>query len=437
MRVGIVGAGITGLALADSLDAREIDVEVFEATGTPGGVIRSKHVDGRVLELGAQRTRLTPTISSLIDDLGIRAELIEADDLPLYVLRGGTLRRVPTTVAEAIQTDLLSLRGKLRSLYEPVTDPPRTDESVHDYFTRAFGSEVADYLAGPLYGGIYGSDARDMPVQYSLSRALDRHNISGSLLLTGIRSLLRGGSDVPIVSFADGLQTLPRALYERHADRISLESPVSDLRIIDDGVELSIGSRSARFDAVAVTTPAETASELLAGSDPETADALAELTYNPLAVVHLHAYADLTGAGYQVPRDEPYETLGVTWNASLLGRDGVYTCYLGGSKHPGLVEHGVDELGEIAATEFESVTGEAAEPIHVHRVLPGMPAYDRSWDNVDRISPPAGVHLCANYTDRAGIPGRIDAADRLADQLATSTPATTEGVVTGEPSTGP
>jgi oxygen-dependent protoporphyrinogen oxidase len=275
-----------------------------------------------------------------------------------------------------------------------------------------------------------------MPVQYSLARALDRHNISGSLLLTGIRSLLRGGSDVPIVSFTDGLQTLPRALYERNADRISLESPVSDLRIIDDEVELSTGSRSARFDAVALTTPAETASELLAECDPETADALAGLTYNPLAVVHLLADADLTGAGYQVPRDEPYETLGVTWNASLLGRNGVYTCYLGGSKHPGLVEHGVDELGEIAATEFEAVTGVAADPIHVHRVLPGMPAYDHSWDNFDRISPPADVHLCANYTDRAGIPGRIDAAERLADQLAASTPASSESMVTGGPTPG-
>ena len=66
MTVGIVGAGITGLALTQDLRERGVDTVAFEATAEPGGVIRSTTVDGRVVEHGPQPgayTHLTvPTI---------------------------------------------------------------------------------------------------------------------------------------------------------------------------------------------------------------------------------------------------------------------------------------------------------------------------------------------------------------------------------------
>jgi len=47
-----------------------------------------------------------------------------------------------------------------------------------------------------------------------------------------------------------------------------------------------------------------------------------------------------------------------------------------------------------------------------------MPAFDRTWAALDDVDLPAGVHLCTNYTARAGIPGRVAAAERLARALA-------------------
>ena len=419
MHVGIVGAGITGLALGHHLDREGIDFEIFERRSEPGGVIRSKRLDGRLLELGPQRTRLSPPVEALVDELGLSRELIEANDVPLFVYRDGRLRRVPVSFTDAVRTDLLTPSGKLRALFEPLTAPPQPGESVHGYFARAFGQQFADYLADPLYGGLYGSDTRDMPVEYSLMHALDRFGISGSLLLAGLRSRLDRRPTLPIVSFEGGLQTLPDRLAAEYGDRVTLDVEITEIgdrgdRFALRAAEVEVGL----FDEVVVTVPAGTAGELLSALDPESAEALGALTYNPLAVVHLEAEGTLTGAGYQIPATESFATRGVTWNASLLGRDGLYTAYLGGAHHPGLVERSEEELETLAAREFEAVTGVEALPLDTHRAVPGMPAYDESWGALEAAETPFGIHLCANYTDRAGIPGRLTAAKQLADGLA-------------------
>lgn len=426
MRVGIVGGGITGLAVHHYLRESDVESVVFEADDEPGGVVRSDRVEGRVLDFGPQRTRLTPSISELIESLGLDAEKREAADVPLYVYHHGKLRIVPQTPREAVTTDLLSWRGKFRVLLEPLTGPARDGESVEQFLTRKFGSEVARYYFGPLYGGLYGSHPDEMPMEYSLSHALEKAGIEGSVLISVARKLLDGREAPPIVSFDDGLQRLPEALAAAHEESVRLETPVRSVRREGEGFAVETPDGETAVDELVVTTPADVAADLLGGLDDhpaDSADALRELNYNPQVLVHLHSEADLTGAGYQVQYDEDFRTLGVTWNASLLDRDGVYTCYLGGSRNPGLVEWSDERLESVAVEEFEAITGESARALSVHRLERGMPAYDRSWTALDRISTPEGVHLCTNYTARAGIPGRIREAKGTAEKLASKAPS--------------
>jgi oxygen-dependent protoporphyrinogen oxidase len=77
-----------------------------------------------------------------------------------------------------------------------------------------------------------------------------------------------------------------------------------------------------------------------------------------------------------------------------------------------------EELADVAAEGFERITGAEATPLNVHRWVPGMPAYDTTWDALDEVDLPDGVHLCANYTDRAGVTGRVVHARRVADRIA-------------------
>jgi oxygen-dependent protoporphyrinogen oxidase len=426
MSVGVVGGGITGLAIHHYLREAGVESVVFEASDEPGGVIRSRRVEGRVLDFGPQRTRLTPAIAELVSSLDLDAELREAADVSLYVYHHGKLRTVPQTPREAVTTHLLSWRGKLRALAEPFTAPEKGGETVEAFLTRKFGPEVARYYFGPLYGGIYGSHPAEMPMEYSLSRALDSAGIEGSVLTSVLRKLLCGREAPPIASFDAGLQRLPEALEQAHAGSVRLGTPVRDVCRDEDGFVLEAATGEECVDELVVTTPADVTADLLGGLAPDaTVEALRELNYNPQAVVHLHSKEELTGAGYQIQCDEDFRTLGVTWNASLLDRDGVYTCYLGGSRNPGLVEWSDGRLESIAVAEFEEITGASARPLSVHRLERGMPAYDRSWSALDRISAPEGIRLCTNYTARAGIPGRIREAKQAAEEIAASRSAAT------------
>jgi protoporphyrinogen/coproporphyrinogen III oxidase len=208
---------------------------VLEAADVPGGVIRSTRVGGHLLEAGPQRTRLTEGFRELVQDLGLEGELIRAPErLPLYVYRGGRLRQVPLRVQEFLRTDLLSWRGKLRLLAEPLSRGPRSGESVADFLTRKLGREAYEHLVGPLYGGLYGSDPAEMQVELSLAHVLREMRIERSLLFPVLRH--GGRISAPVAcSFRAGMQALPNALYEHNRENVRLGTPVRGIVAANGG----------------------------------------------------------------------------------------------------------------------------------------------------------------------------------------------------------
>ncbi|WP_247728797.1 protoporphyrinogen oxidase [Halovivax limisalsi] len=433
MTVGVVGTGMSGLALVRALEQRGEEVVAFEARDEPGGVVQSRAVDGRVLELGPQRLRLTPGIRSMIDAFDLHDRLrYGADDQPIYVYHDGELKVAPLSVREAITTDLITPLGKLRMLLEPLFGPPRPGETVDEFLVRKFGRQAARRYAGPLYSGLYGTDPRNMLMEYSLGRVLEKRGVERSILLKVLESIRSDRETPPIVSFDDGIGELVAALYEAHAESIRLATPVESIRPIagnddpgDDGegdkdtrYALETADGTERVDDVVVTTPAPTAAELLEPVDGDLAATLDRFAYNPIGMVFLDSGFGGRGLGTLVPPDaDDVSISGLTWNASILERDRLYTAYIDPLSYPPLLEATEGELGQIAAREFERITGAAADVIHVHRWEPGMPAYDRTWTAMDDLELPSGIHLCASYVGRPGIPGRIRNAERLADDL--------------------
>jgi protoporphyrinogen/coproporphyrinogen III oxidase len=412
----IVGGGISGLALAHQLAARGTPFLLLEGSGRVGGVMRSGRVEGHLLEWGPQRGRMTKEFTALVDELGIRDQLIMAPkDLPLFVYRKGKLRRVPFSIPAFLASDILSWPGKLRILLEPFTAGAGDDEAVADFFTRKIGREAYENLAGPLYGGLYASDPKQMVVGLSLRHVLREFNVGRSMMVPLLR---RGGTIAPpdACSFQEGMETLPRAIHERHRDSIRLHTPVRG--ITRNGAGWVVATDGERIDAsdVVVTTAAPTAAALLRDAVPDAAGRMAQLNYNPLTVVHLHAQTELRGLGYQVSLAEPLITRGVTWNDSLFGRAGVYTVYLGGAKNPWVAKEPPARAGSIAVDEFRLATGYDGRVLAVENEL--MPAWDRSWSALKGMELPRGLHVHANWESRPGIPGRLIMARRLAERLA-------------------
>lgn len=413
--IAIVGGGLTGLALSHHLSDRGTEHVVLEAEDRPGGVIRSGRVEGHLLEWGPQRARLTERLRRLIAELGLQDDVVTSPpDLPLFVFRDGKLRRVPFSPAQLLTTDIVSFRAKLRLLLEPLTAGPSPDERVAGFFTRKLGRELYENVAGPLYGGLYGSDPADMAVGLSLGHVLREFGVGRSLLLPLLR---RGGrvTPPPACSFREGMRMLPEALYARNRAHVRLGAAVRALAPAGDGWSLELDDDVIRADTVILTCPAPVAAGLLTDAAPEASRRIRSLRYNPLAVVHLHADTDLRGLGYQVSLAEGLATRGVTFNDSLFGRKGVYTVYLGGATRPEVVAEPDEALGGLALAEFRHCTGYDARVLAVERET--MPAWDISWAAMQGIALPSGIRIAANWESRPGMPGRLAQAERLVGEL--------------------
>lgn len=422
-RVAIVGAGFTGLSTLHALSERGVDTVVYEASDEVGGVVRSREVEGKLLEVGPQRLRLTDALRAMVTDLDLADEVITADDdLPLFVYADGKLREVPRSLSAFQRTDLLSTRAKLRLLAEPLTAPIDPEESAQDAFVRKFGREAYTNLIAPIFGGTYGSDPAEMPAKHALQPLMGLETKKGSLLRAGLDRLVFSDDETPPpASFESGLQRLPEALAQEHADSIHRETPVTGVERAGTGddpewiVHTEDGSQ--RVDRVVLTTPADATADIVEGVDAESAAALREFTYNPLVLVHLESPARADGFGYQVRRTEPMRTLGVTWNTSLFDRDGVYTVFLGGMHDPEAVEREAETLGETAVSEFERVMGAEADVLNVEKIPRAFPAWDESWAASERVDLPEGLTLATNYVGRMGLPSRVREGRRLAGEL--------------------
>ncbi|MEX2532144.1 MAG: protoporphyrinogen oxidase [Gemmatimonadota bacterium] len=424
--VGVVGAGLSGLLLSRELSRRGTSHIVLESSDRAGGVIRTSRSGSGVLEHGPQRTRLTPAIRALVEELGLTGELVAVPPHhPLFVVRGGKLHRVPFSLKALLATGLLSWGGKARLLLEPLTSVPRKGETVGEYFSRKLGREGCDYLAGPLFGGLYGSDPYEMYVRHALEPTLRRVGVTRSLLLRAL-SQSRGSESLPAVSFREGMGMLVDRLYHAVQDHVRLSTPVRSARREGDLWALELGSADGGSGGpvdhpitvrkLVLTVPSLVAAGILRATLPEVAGRLDALAYNSLAIVHLHADCEgLHGLGYQVAYGESLRTRGVTWNASALQRSGIYTAFMGGARDPEVEEMSDADVGALAAREFEAVTGCPARVVGVSRTR--MPAWDRSWEALDGLSLPSSLHLCANYESRPGIPGRFAQVSALAGKL--------------------
>lgn len=423
--VGIIGGGISGLFLLHILRKAGLDAVLYESSDSPGGVMQSRVVEGPngpvVADLGPQRTRLTSGIAEIVEDTGLTPSLLRAEErVPFTIYWRGRIHPAPLGMGAALTTPLVSWPGKLRALADLVTPAPRPDESVADALTRKLGPEIYSRIAGPILGGLYASNPERMESRHTLLPMLRRSGAKRSLLLGLVRASRL--DRIPVVSFAEGMGALPRAIAARHAAHLRLGQPARSV-VAEAGGGLRIVSDRGdeRVDAVVLTLPAPGAARLLTESAPDAAAVLGGLRYNPLAVVPLVVPAGTPspemGSGYKMTLEEPEPraTRGVTAQGALFGRRGLFTAFLGGMGSEDLMDRSDEEIMAVARADFAAITGVDAVPLLAHRTA--MPAWDLSWPSATGLDLPRGVYICAAYADRPGIPGRLEDARKMVARL--------------------
>ena len=449
-RVVVVGGGITGLALAFSLQAdaqrrgASVALRVFDAAPRPGGHVQTTRADGFLIEAGPNGfLNREPHTLALVEALGLGPRLVEArpDAKRRFIVREGRLCQVPHGPLSLFTTTALSWPGRLRVLAEPfIGRPPAgVDETVHAFATRRIGREAADMLVDTAVSGISAGDSRRLSVRAQFPQMAEMEREHGSL----VRAMFarRGQRTGPskLLSFDQGLGLLATTLAARLGAVVQGHASVRAIDRIGAiwRVTLETGEM-VEAEHVVLAVSARAAAPMVRRLDPGLAATLDAVEYSGLGVVALgYRTADvpraLDGYGYLVTKPEGLATLGVVWESSLFpGRaaDGtaLLRVFLGGARRPEVVDMAPQDLVDLARAELATVMGIAAEPRHVsvfrwpHAIAQYTVGHDERRAAIrHQVQRHPGLHVCGTSYDGVSFnhavkSGRIMAHD-LADMV--------------------
>jgi protoporphyrinogen/coproporphyrinogen III oxidase len=275
----------------------------------------------------------------------------------------------------------------------------------------------------PFVAGIFAGSAGKLSAAAAFPTLLEWESEHGSLLRGAIaaRRSRPTGPPLPrgLLSFRDGLETLPRALDLALGAALRTGVAVRAIAPHDAaGWTVSTDAGDLEAHRLVVAVPASRAAELVAGFAPEAARALSEIPHPPLAVLHLSWPESalgrrLDGFGHLVCPDPRRRILGAVWSSALFpGRapagQALFTVFFGGTRDPEGATLPDDELTTLAARDFESegLTRGSPRMILATRWPRAIPQYERG--HAGRIAALAaaerrwpGLHLLGNY--RGGI----------------------------------
>lgn len=464
-RVAVLGGGITGLAAAHRLKEVEpsLDVTLFESSNRLGGVLQTVCKDGYLVESAADNFITTvPWAIDLCRRIGFDDQLVPTNSgyRHAFVVRRGKLHHLPdgfvvmapSKAWPILTTPILSSLGKLRMACEYLVPRRKQtdDESLAAFIRRRFGRETYERLVQPLVGGIYTGDPEKLSLRSTMPRFAEMEQQYGSLIRAMYKQPKRNeqGSGARYSMFVaprDGMSSLVAAIAAKlPAESIHCGTPITDMQRSERGWTLSLlnsPDRTADFDAVIVTTPAEITARLFTKFDEKLAAELDGIHHARCSIVSLGYPREqishpLDGFGVVVPAIERRRILSASFSsikypgrapdASVLIR-----VFIGGDCQPELAIRSDEELLQIARDELGQLLGVRGEPALqcVSRRAAKMPQYFVGHaEKVSRmrnlLARHPGLHLAGNALDGVGIPNCIHSGEQAAEQLLSTGAAT-------------
>lgn len=389
MKTGIIGAGISGLATAQAILARQPQAEivVFEAASRPGGkVITEKTEDGYLCEWGVNGfLDKVPRTLELCREVGISALQADVSAKKRYVFSEGMLHKLPEKPPEFFSSKLLSVGGRLRVIGEIFSGKAKApDETLAEFGTRHLGHEAFEKLIDPMASGVFAGDATRMSLKSCFPRIHEVESEYGSLI-RGLISLQRaarkeGKKDTPgpgpggvLTSFEEGMSVLTDTLAAMLGPRLRLNSAVTAVSRHGDyyTVHLADGV-SEEFDALVLASPAYAQSSMLGELAPAISTQLDGIQYPSLAVVCMGYRRDrmgpgLDGFGFLVPSRERRGILGTVVDSNVFsGRapEGsvLLRTMVGGARSPHLAELPDEKLLDLVRADLADIMGVESDP---------------------------------------------------------------------------
>jgi oxygen-dependent protoporphyrinogen oxidase len=448
MRLVIVGGGISGLSLAYFLLEKKpsFDITILESEKTPGGKIWTDKADGFLCEGG---------VNGFLDNRPRTLELVSKLTLtPLrssdrarkrYIFSDGKLHLLPESPVSFLSSDLLSIYGRLRVLWEIfVPKGSGDDETLAAFAKRRLGKEAYEKLIDPMASGIYAGDPEKMGLKSCFPRIYELEQKYGSLIRAMIRlqkeakktgKKVGAGPGGVLTSFSGGMGQIIDTLSANLGERLRTNARIASVDRKGDRyiVHLSDGSQI-ETGAVVFATPAYETSAMLKGMDKVLSSTLDEIYYPAVSVVCLGYRRDkmkhtLDGFGFLIPYREGRKILGTLWDSSVFPNrapDGyvLLRSMLGGVRNSDLALRGEDVLTNVVMDELKDIMEIRAEPdfarvyTHVKGIPQYSPGHERKLEKMDEIvSRFHGLYITGNAYRGIGVNDCVENSYKLAERI--------------------
>ncbi|MFF4187534.1 protoporphyrinogen oxidase [Streptomyces sp. NPDC001691] len=453
----VVGGGISGLAAAHRLLGAGARVTVLEASTVLGGKLLSGEIEGAPVDLGAESMLARrPEGVELARAVGLGDRIQPPAAASAAIWTRGALRPMPTghvmgvPAQPATLHDILSAEGLARVAQDRDLPPTEVGEDigVGEFVAQRVGREVVDRLVEPLLGGVYAGDAYRISLRAAVPQLFEAARTHGSLL-DGVqdiqaRAAARQQTGPVFAGLDGGIGTLPGAVADAvraQGGEIRTETPVLALSRTPGGWRIRTDTELLDADGVILSTPAWSASALLAAESPVAAAELSEIEYASMALVTLaFRRADLAAleerSGFLVPpvdgrtiKASTFSSYKWKWVADRGSDLFVLRTSIGRYGEEEHLEWDDADLVDVSLGDLGEAVGLSARPVatEVTRWIGGLPQYPVGHlGRVARIRAEVaklpGLRVCGAVYEGVGIPACIASARRAADEIiATST----------------
>lgn len=469
MSTTILGGGLGGLSAAYYLlkkDPKSV-ITLVEASNRVGGWIKSNtQDDGVIFEQGPRTVRPKgpqgANTLALIEELDLSSHI---KAIPTYhpaatkrmIYANSKLHLLPASFTSLFKKQTPFSKPLISLLFKDViTGKPAVaikDESIYDFVTRRFGTEVGDYLIAPMICGICGGDAKQISVKFLMEGLFEKEQKHGSITRGIIASWLnkeeKKNENKPkndlyqrsinerwnVYTFDNGIESLPKRLEEvcrANGTRFEMDAKCTGLDFSAKiTTELSNG-RVLTSDKLISSISAENLSALLINKHPDLAKLLQRIKTVTLAVVNLQFNEKLPiedGFGFLVCPKENRPILGVIYDSCCFSYTDktVLTVMLGGHW---FYDHFNDNTSEeeflhVALTQVADILkiDQLPDNYKVNLLKNAIPQYTVGHkENLELIqryidAKRLKLHLCGSSYHGVGINDVIMSARNMADEI--------------------
>ena len=291
MKINIIGAGISGLALGYFCKKKGHDVHIFEASNKAGGIIATEFMPEGMVQHGPHLTRLNKTLEALLQDLGIETVYSLTNKRYIANVCNGFNLRFPLTLSDILKVILLQLRERKNSY-----------TALADFVNHHYGEVFTQNLLQPIINGVYAVSSEELNEEIAFKNIYFKEKRAIYFTLKVILQKLNSKSK-EIITPKDGFQDLTEELAYTLNKNISYNTKIDDISNLDGFNYITVPA----FDV-----------KNLNGILPDTLQILKDIHYSNLDVTTVFSSTPFK-EGIGILTNAKNGILGVLFNTSTFG----------------------------------------------------------------------------------------------------------------------